>query len=68
MANAKKLETYRKNCGKTKTFLAKKLGITRPTLYKLMENPEICTFAQVEILSQELNISTRLEQRDIFLP
>jgi len=66
--NAQLLEDFRKESGKTKTFLAKKLGISRPYLYKLMENPELCTYNQASILSEELEICKKTDRDTIFLP
>ena len=68
MANSEKLEEYRKNSGKSKTYLAKKLKISRPYFYRCLKNPDLFTFSQVEILSKEMDIKSRKDKDDIFLP
>lgn len=68
MANAELLEKKRKESGKSKTFLAIKLNVSRPCLYSLMKNPERCTFSQAEVLSKELDINSVDDKNEIFLP
>lgn len=62
------LSDYQKKSGKTKTFLAKSIGVSRPTIYKIFANPSIATYGQVEKISKELNIESPDEKADIFLP
>lgn len=66
--NSKLLKDYQKKSGKTKTFLAKAIGVSRPTIYKIFANPSIATFGQAEKLSMELNIESTDEKAEIFLP
>lgn len=66
--NAQLLENARKSCGKTKTYLATKLNISRPYLYKLMANPELCTYNQASMLCKELDIKSKTDRDNIFLP
>lgn len=68
MADAALLEEKRKDSGKTKSFLAKKLGVSRPYLYKLMQHPETCTVGQAEAFCSELDIKKKNERDTIFLP
>lgn len=68
MANSEKLEEYRKATGKTKTFLARRLNISRPSLYKIFKNPSNATFSQTEAICSELGIRLKSEKDDIFLP
>lgn len=68
VADAQLLEDYRKESGKTKCFLAQKMHISRPYLYKLMRNPEDCTVWQAKQLCEELNIKKKTEHDKIFLP
>ena len=59
------LRTKIKESGKTITHLANRLGITRPTMYRIMENPTVATYEQAKTLSSELNL-TKKETDDIF--
>lgn len=67
MANTELLEEYRKNSGKTKKFLAQKLGVSRPKLDKLFAKPESATYGQAIALSNELDVEPK-NQKTIFLP
>lgn len=68
MANALLLEEKRKDSGKSKSFLAKRLNVSRPHLYKLLKNPELCTVGIANVLCDELDICKKAERDDIFLP
>ena len=68
MANANLLEEKRKLAGKTKSHLAKALKVSRTYVYKLLNSPENMTYGQAETMRKELNISSRQEMNDIFLP
>lgn len=62
------LSDYQKKSGKTKTFLAKSIGVSRPTIYKIFANPSIATYGQAEKICTELNIESTDEKAEIFLP
>ena len=66
--NSPKLNDYQKKSGKSKTFLARSLGVSRPTIYKIFANPSIATFGQAEKISKELGIESKDEKEEIFLP
>lgn len=68
MANAQLLEEYRKGSGKTKSFLAVKMNISRPYLYRLLKHPERCTMGQAKQLCDELIIKKPSDRDEIFLP
>lgn len=59
------LRTKINESGKTLTHLAKRLNITRPTLYRIIENPNTATYEQAKILADELGMTKR-ETDDIF--
>lgn len=66
MADAQLLEQRRKEAKKSKTALAKALHVTRPTLYKILKNPERATFEQACIICKEISISKESEREHIF--
>ena len=66
--NPVKLNEFQKSSGKTKTHLAKAISVSRPTIYKIFENPSIATYGQAEKLSDELGIEANEDREDIFLP
>lgn len=66
MANALLLDDYLLKTGKTKTHLARKLNVSRPTIYYLLKHPERCTYEQVETLCKELEIVKKPDRNDIF--
>ena len=68
MANAALLEEKIVLSGKTKTYLAKQLNVSRAWALKLFKKPEVMTYGQAEMMRRELCISSRKEMNDIFLP
>lgn len=52
--------------GLTKTFIAKRMGCSRPRLYKILEGAE-CTVTEMVTLSDILHLNNK-QRRDIFLP
>ena len=66
--NSLKLNDYQKKSGKSKTFLARSLGVSRPTIYKIFANPSIATYGQAEKMCEELSITAKDEKEEIFLP
>lgn len=68
MANVQMLDDYIVKSGKTKCYLAKKMGVSRPYFYNLLKNPQKFTFSQVEILSKEVNLKKLSDKNEIFLP
>lgn len=68
MANALLLDNFVRDSGKSKSHLAKKLNVSRPSVYYLLKHPENCTYSQVEILCKELTIVKKSDQDEIFLP
>lgn len=68
MANAQLLDEYVAQSGKTKCYLAEKMGVSRPYLYNLLKHPEKCTFSQVDVLKKEVNIKKLSDVNNIFLP
>ena len=68
MADAQLLEDYLKKTGKTKTHIAKVMKISRPYMYKLLANPQLCTVGQAEMICKELDIKKKSDRDNIFLP
>lgn len=66
MSKTEMFEVYIKCSGKTKTYLARKAGISLPTLYRLIDHPEKCTFDLATFFKRELALSD--DQMNIFLP
>ena len=60
------LRTKIKDSGKSITHLASRLGITRPTMYRIIENPNVATYEQAKTLASELSLTKR-ETDDIFV-
>lgn len=67
MANAQLLVDKYKNSGKTKTHLSKKLGVSRPRLDSIFNDPETATVGQGEVFKAEFGL-TEEEVKEIFLP
>lgn len=65
MTNAKLLEDAIKESGMTKTFIADKMGCSRPRLYKILEGAE-CTVSEMVRLSDILRLNNK-QRTDIFL-
>lgn len=61
------LNAFWKESGKTKTYLAKKIGVSRPRLDYIFEHPDTATWSQAEVLSKELSIKAAPKD-NIFLP
>lgn len=59
------LRTKINESGKTVTHLAKKLSVSRPTLYKIINDPATATYDQAQTLASELGMTKR-ETDDIF--
>ncbi len=59
------LRTKIDESGKTLTHLASRLGVSRPTLYRIIDNPACATYDQAKTLAEELRM-TRKETDDIF--
>lgn len=51
--------------GKTVTHLANRLNVSRPTVYRIIENPACATYDQAKTLAEELRM-TKKETDDIF--
>lgn len=67
MVNTPLLESYIAESGKTKTFLAGKLGITIQTLKKKCTNKNDFKLSEADVLCNELGIKTKRERDNIFL-
>lgn len=67
MANSELLLEKLKKSGVPKAHLARALNVTRPTLYRLLEHPDTCTFSQADIIVKELHIDDASEVDEIFL-
>ena len=65
--SVEKLEEYRINSGKTKTYLARKINVSRPRLDRIFSNPKTATWSQAERLGKELSI-VKSDMGLIFLP
>ena len=65
MTNVTLLEEVIKESGMTKTFIADKMGCSRPRLYKILEGAE-CTVSEMVKLSNILRLSNK-QKADIFL-
>lgn len=66
MIDTKELETRIAATGKTKSYLAKKMGITIQTLRLKMKNQSDFTTTQVDVLCNELNITKLTDKEKIF--
>ena len=66
MVNTEELEKAIKDSGKTKTFLAHKLDITRQALTNKTKNRQQFTGREIMLLCVELNITQLRRKEDIF--
>lgn len=64
MTNTVLLNEIIKDSGMTKTFIADKMGVSRPRLYKILEGDE-CTVTEMLSLSNILRITNK-QRSDIF--
>lgn len=60
------LEDAVKNSGKTVTHLCRRMGKSRPYVYKKIKNPEECTASEIKFFCEELRLTTS-ERDNIFL-
>lgn len=67
MVNTQELEKYINNSGKTKSFLANKMGITIQTFRKKCTNQNDFYLSEADVLCEELGIKTKKERDNIFL-
>ncbi len=68
MANAQLLEQKINESGKTKKFLARKCGLSRQWFSNITKTPDKLTYSQVLTLCEELDITSKADAREIFLP
>lgn len=66
MTNTKLLEDKIKESGKTNVYLAKKCGLTYAGFYNCKKNKAEFKASQIDILCDELNITSLKERMDIF--
>lgn len=64
MTNTVLLNEVIKDSGMTKTFIADKMGVSRPRLYKILDGDE-CTVTEMLSLSTILRITNK-QRSDIF--
>ena len=67
MENTQYLESKISSSGKKKSYLARKLGISRQTFSKKCKNPSLFSNLQAEILCDEIGIFKNEEKDKIFL-
>lgn len=67
MADKDLLKEKWKKSGKKKVYLSEKMGISRPRLNYIFENPSSATVGQADVLADELHIMAN-EKKIIFLP
>ncbi len=66
MTNETKLEKKIKDSGKKKGYLAKKCGLSRAGFRNCIKGDAFFNTSQVNILCEELNITTLKEKESIF--
>ena len=66
MGNPQYLDEVIVASGKKRSYLANKLGVSRPTFAKKVKDPSSFTNLQTEILCSELNITKVSEKQKIF--
>lgn len=64
--NFEELERLIRESGKTKTFIAAKLGISQQALYNKLNGKSDFTRNEVEILCNELHISSLEQKENVF--
>jgi predicted transcriptional regulator len=52
--------------GLKKSYIAERLGITRPTLYKILDGTNYITNRQIDVLCEILNITRLSDKEKIF--
>lgn len=52
--------------GLKKSYIAERLGITRPTLYKILDGTNDITNRQIDVLCEILNITRLSDKEKIF--
>ena len=66
MGNPQHLDKFISDSGKKKGYLANRLGVTRQTFSKKVQDPSSFTNLQTEILCAELNITKLSDRQKIF--
>lgn len=66
MTNTALLEQLISESGMTKTFIANKMGCSRPRLYKILGGAD-CTVSEMISLSNVLKLKNR-QRKDVFYP
>jgi hypothetical protein len=66
MGNPQYLDKFITDSGKKKGYLANRLGVTRQTFSKKVQDPSSFTNLQTEILCAELNITKLSDRQKIF--
>ena len=66
MGNPLYLEEAITASGKKKSYLAKRLGVSRQTFSKRIQDPSAFTNLQTDILCDELNITKLSDKQKIF--
>ena len=66
MANKELLRAAIDHSGLKIGYIADQMGISRPTLYKRLENPETLTGREAKILSKLLRLSENDRSRILF--
>lgn len=64
--NFEELERLIRESGKTKTFIATKLGISQQALYNKLNGKSDFTRNEVEMLCNELHISSLEQKENVF--
>ena len=67
LENTQYLENKINSSGKKKTYLARKLGISRQTFSKKCKNPSLFSNLKAEILCEEIGVYKNEEKDKIFL-
>lgn len=62
MTNTELLNEFMTESGVTKTFLARKVGCSRPRIYKILSGAE-CTASEIAGITEALHLTTK--QRDL---
>ena len=65
MTNKDLLKEAIKSSGMTKTFIADRMGVSRPRLYKILEGDE-CTVSEMLSLSNVLRLSNKQREQIFF--
>lgn len=65
MTNTELLLDFINESGMTKSFIARKMGCSRPRLYKILDGAE-CTVTEMMSLSEILRLNNK-QKADVFL-